>query len=86
MRAPISEPARRRVIDTAVEQQATNFGQRRMTIDLLRAGLLDCVSHGKHDDEGVHPKHRKEQNVKNVGHFFPLKPTVNITVDQLIGS
>jgi hypothetical protein len=49
------------VIDTAVEQQATNFGQRRMTIDLLRVGLLDCVSHGKDDDEGVHPKHRKEQ-------------------------
>ena len=67
------------MIDTAVEQQATNFRQRRMTIDLLCVGLLpiDCVSQGKDDDEGVHPKHRKELNVKNVGHFFPLKPTVN---------
>ena len=67
------------MIDTAVEQQATNFRQRRMTIDLLCVGLppIDCVSQGKDDDEGVHPKHRKELNVKNVGHFFPLKPTVN---------
>ena len=35
------------------------------------------VSEGKDDDEGVHPKHRKEPNVNNVGHCFLLKPTVN---------
>ena len=49
-----------------------------MTIDLLCVRLLiGCVSQGKDDDEGVHPKHRKEPDVKNVGHSFPLKPTVN---------
>ena len=67
------------MIDTAVEQQATNFRQRRMTIDFLCVGLLpiDCVSQGKNDDERIHRERRKEPNVKNVGHSFPLKPTVN---------
>ena len=66
------------MIDTAVEQQATNFRQRRMTYDLLCVRpLIGCVSQGKDDDEGVHPKHRKEPDVKNVGHCFPPKPTVN---------
>jgi hypothetical protein len=65
------------MIDTAVEQQATNFRQRRMTIDLLCVGPLriDCVSQGKDDDEGVHPEHRKEPDVKNVGHCF--RPQAN---------
>ena len=66
------------MIDTADEQQATNFRQRRMTYDLLCVRpLIGCVSQGKDDDEGVHPKHHKEPDVKNVGHWFPLKPTVN---------
>ena len=38
---------------------------------------LGFVSQSKDDDEGVHPKHRKEPDAKNVGHCFPLKPTVN---------
>jgi hypothetical protein len=60
--------------DTAVEQQATNFRQRRMTYDLLCVRpLIGCVSQGKDDDEGVHPKHREEPDVKNVGHCFPHK-------------
>jgi len=43
-----------------------------MTSDLLWVGLLDCVSQGKDDNEGVHPKHRKDPDVKNVGHRFPI--------------
>jgi hypothetical protein len=60
------------MIDTAVEQQATNFRQRRMTYDLLCVRpLIGGMSQGKDDNEGVHPKHRKEPDVKNVGHLFP---------------
>jgi hypothetical protein len=56
-----------------MEQQATNIRQRGMTIDLLCVGPLpiNCVSQGKDYDEGVHPKRRKEPDVKNVGHFSP---------------
>ena len=59
------------MIDTAVEQQATNFRQPRMTIDLLCVGLLDNVSQAKGDDKGAHPQHRKEPHAKKVGHSFP---------------
>ena len=61
------------MIDTAVEQQATTFRQRPMTIDLLCVGLLDSVSQAKDDDEGAHPQHRKEPNVKKVSHSFPAR-------------
>jgi hypothetical protein len=60
------------MIDTAVEQRATNFRQRGMTYDLLCVRpLIGRMSQGEDDDEGVHPKHRKEPDVKNVGHLFP---------------
>jgi hypothetical protein len=35
------------------------------------------VSQDENDDDRIHPEHRKEPNVKNVAHSFPLKPTVN---------
>jgi hypothetical protein len=57
-----------------------------MTIDLLYVGLLDCVSQSKNDDERIYREHRKEPDVKNVGHSFPASQQPIITEDQLIGS
>ena len=43
-----------------------------MTIDLFVTMLLvNCVNQGNDDDKGVHPSHRNEPDVKDVGHSFP---------------
>ena len=50
------------MIDTAVEQQATNFRQRRMTYDLLCVRpLIGCVSQGKEMTKAFTPSIAKSQ-------------------------